>query len=102
MTEFFVEQALKEAIDLHQRNQLDDAKSIYTKIINHDKDNSDAYHLLSLIYLVENKWMMQEDILSMRLNYNQKFLFTTATMEIFYIKVIILNSQFKRKKEQLS
>ena len=28
MTEFFVEQALKEAIDLHQRNQLDDAKSI--------------------------------------------------------------------------
>ena len=54
MTEFFVEQAFKEAIDLHQRNQLDDAKSIYTKIITHDKDNSDAYHLLSLIYLVEN------------------------------------------------
>lgn len=54
MSKFFVDQALKEAIDLHQRNQLHDAKSIYTKIINHDKTNSDAYHLLSLIYLVEN------------------------------------------------
>ena len=102
MTEFFVEQALKEAIDLHQRNQLDDAKSIYTKIITHDKDNSDAYHLLSLIYLVENNLMTQEDILLMRLNCNQMFLFTIATMEIYYIKVIILNLQFKNIKEQLS
>ncbi len=55
MVEFLIDQALKEAIDLHNRNQLDDAKSLYQKIIEHDKDNSDAHHLLSLINLVEGK-----------------------------------------------
>ena len=55
MVEFLIDQALKEAIDLHNRNQLDDAKSLYNKIIEHDKDNSDAYHLLSLMNLVEGK-----------------------------------------------
>lgn len=55
MVEFLIDQALKEAIDLHNRNQLDDAKSLYQKIIQHDKGNSDAYHLLSLINLVEGK-----------------------------------------------
>ena len=55
MVEFFIDQALREAIDLHNRNQLDDAKSLYKKIIDHDKKNSDAYHLLSLINLVEGK-----------------------------------------------
>ena len=55
MSEFLIEQAMREAIDLQNRNQLDDAKSIYKKIIVHDKHNSDAYHLLSLIYLVEGK-----------------------------------------------
>ena len=49
MVELLIDQALREAIDLHNRNQLDDAKSLYNKIIEHDKDNSDAYHLLSLI-----------------------------------------------------
>ena len=47
MVEFLIDQAMKEAIDLHNRNQLDDAKSLYNKIIEHDEDNSDAYHLLS-------------------------------------------------------
>ena len=37
MVEFLIDQALKEAIDLHNRNQLDDAKSLYNKIIEHDK-----------------------------------------------------------------
>ena len=55
MVEFLIDQALREAIDLHNRNQLDDAKSMYNKIIEHDKKNSDAYHLLSLINLVEGK-----------------------------------------------
>ena len=55
MSEFLIEQAMREAIDLQNRNQLDDAKSIYKKIIAHDKNNSDAYHLISLIYLVEGK-----------------------------------------------
>ena len=55
MSEFLIEQAMREAIDLQNRNQLDDAKSIYKKIITHDKNNSDAYHLISLIYLVEGK-----------------------------------------------
>ena len=55
MVEFLIDQALREAIDLHNRNQLDDAKSLYNKIIEHDKKNSDAYHLLSLINLVEGK-----------------------------------------------
>ncbi len=53
MAEFLIDQALKEAIDLHTRNQFDEAKSIYNKIIQHDAKNSDAYHLLSLINLVE-------------------------------------------------
>ena len=53
MVEFLIDQALKEAIDLHNKNQFDDAKSIYKKIIQHDGNNSDAHHLLSLIYLVE-------------------------------------------------
>jgi tetratricopeptide (TPR) repeat protein len=55
MVEFLIDQAMKEAIDLQNRNQLDDAKSIYNKILVHDKNNSDAHHLLSLIYLVEGK-----------------------------------------------
>ena len=55
MSEFLIEQAMREAIDLQNRNQLDDAKSIYKKIITHDQNNSDAYHLISLIYLVEGK-----------------------------------------------
>ena len=55
MVEFLIDQALREAIDLHNRNQLDDAKSLYNKIIKHDKSNSDAYHLLSLINLVEGE-----------------------------------------------
>ncbi len=55
MVEFLIDQALREAIDLQNRNQLDDAKSLYNKIIEHDKKNSDAYHLLSLINLVEGK-----------------------------------------------
>ena len=55
MVEFLIDQALREAIDLHNRNQLDDAKSLYNKIIEHDENNSDAYHLLSLINLVEGK-----------------------------------------------
>ena len=55
MSEFLIDQAMREAIDLHNRNQLDDAKAIYKKIIVHDKNNSDAYHLISLIYLVEGK-----------------------------------------------
>ena len=42
-------------MDLQNRNQLDDAKTIYKKIIVHDKNNSDAHHLISLIYLVEGK-----------------------------------------------
>ena len=36
MAEFLIDQALKEAIDLHTRNQFDEAKSIYNKIIQHD------------------------------------------------------------------
>ena len=64
MTEFLIDQALKEAIDLHSRNQLDDAKSIYLKIINHDNKNSDAHHLLSLIYLVEGKLEDAKKVLS--------------------------------------
>tara|TARA_Y100000389_G_scaffold198316_1_gene234622 strand:+ start:1413 stop:2186 length:774 start_codon:yes stop_codon:yes gene_type:complete len=55
MSEFLIDQAMREAIDLQNRNQLDDAKAIYKKIIVHDKNNSDAYHLISLIYLVEGK-----------------------------------------------
>ena len=55
MSEFLIDQAMREAIDLQNRNQLDDAKAIYKKIITHDKNNSDAYHLISLIYLVEGK-----------------------------------------------
>ena len=54
MSEFLIDQAMREAIDLQNRKQLDDAKSIYKKIIAHDKNNSDAYHLISLIYLVED------------------------------------------------
>ena len=42
MVEFLVDQALREAIDLQNRNQLDEAKSIYKKIIDHDAKNSDA------------------------------------------------------------
>ena len=53
MVEFLIDQALREAIDLHNKNQYDEAKSIYQKIITHDNKNSDAYHLLSLINLVE-------------------------------------------------
>ena len=37
MVEFLIDQALREAIDLHNRNQLVDAKSLYNKIIEHDK-----------------------------------------------------------------
>ena len=55
MAEFFIDQAMREAIDLQSRNQFDEAKSIYNKIIEHDDKNSDAYHLLSLIDLVHNK-----------------------------------------------
>ena len=55
VSEFLIDQAMREAIDLQNRNQLDDAKAIYKKIIVHDKNNSDAHHLLSLIYLVEGK-----------------------------------------------
>tara|TARA_B100001113_G_scaffold352542_1_gene354254 strand:- start:13338 stop:14111 length:774 start_codon:yes stop_codon:yes gene_type:complete len=55
MTEFSIDQALREAIDLQSRNQFEEAKSIYKKIIKHDDKNSDAYHLLSLIELVHNK-----------------------------------------------
>ena len=55
MSEFLIDQAMREAINLQNRNQLDDAKAIYKKIITHDKNNSDAYHLISLIYLVEGK-----------------------------------------------
>tara|TARA_X000001036_G_scaffold369109_1_gene355059 strand:+ start:18 stop:782 length:765 start_codon:yes stop_codon:yes gene_type:complete len=55
MSEFLIGQAMREAIELQNRNQLDDAKSIYKKIILHDSNNSDAYHLISLIYLVEGK-----------------------------------------------
>ena len=55
MSEFLIDQAMREAIDLQNRNQLDDAKAIYQKIIVHDKNNSDAHHLISLIYLVEGK-----------------------------------------------
>ena len=55
MSEFLIDQAMREAIELQNRNQLDDAKAIYKKIIVHDKNNSDAYHLISLIYLVEGK-----------------------------------------------
>ena len=36
MVEFLIDQALREAIDLHNRNLLDDAKSLYIKIIEHD------------------------------------------------------------------
>ena len=53
MVEFLIDQVLREAIDLHNKNQYDEAKSIYQKIITHDDKNSDAYHLLSLINLVE-------------------------------------------------
>ena len=55
MSEFLIDQAMKEAIDLQTRNQLDDAKSIYKKVLKHDEKNSDAHHLLSLIYLIEGK-----------------------------------------------
>ena len=55
MSEFLIDQAMREAIELQNRNQLDDAKAIYKKIIVHDKNSSDAYHLISLIYLVEGK-----------------------------------------------
>tara|TARA_Y100000768_G_scaffold358561_1_gene314472 strand:+ start:9762 stop:10532 length:771 start_codon:yes stop_codon:yes gene_type:complete len=53
VVEFLIDQAMKEAIDLQSRNQFHEAKSIYKKIITHDDKNSDAYHLLSLIDLVE-------------------------------------------------
>ena len=55
MSEFLIDQAMKEAIELQSRNQFDEARSIYKKIIEHDDQHSDAYHLLSLIDLVHNK-----------------------------------------------
>ncbi len=53
MSEFFVKQAMMEAIDLQKRNQLDDAKAIYKKVVQQDSKNADAFHLLSLIDLVQ-------------------------------------------------
>ena len=91
MVEFLIDQALREAIDLHNRNQLDDAKSLYNKIIEHDKKNSDAYHLLSLINLVEGKpkariWRNQISIKSIQkeLDINYLLKLTSILQEMGY------------------
>ncbi|MBS82615.1 MAG: hypothetical protein CMD65_00585 [Gammaproteobacteria bacterium] len=53
MSKFIIKQAYAEAIDLQQRNQFDEAKQIYKKILSIDDTEANAHHLLSLIYLVE-------------------------------------------------
>lgn len=64
MSEFFIKQAMMEAIDLQKRNQLDDAKSIYKKVIQQDANNSDAFHLLSLIDLVQGDLVAAKENIS--------------------------------------
>ena len=56
MSKFIIKQAFAEAIDLHKKNQLDDAKQIYKKILSVDESDANANHLISLIYLVERNY----------------------------------------------
>ncbi|MBH44883.1 MAG: hypothetical protein CMD88_05445 [Gammaproteobacteria bacterium] len=53
MSKFIIKQAFAEAIDLQQRNQFDEAKQIYKKILSINDNEANAHHLISLIYLVE-------------------------------------------------
>ena len=41
---------LREAVQLHQNGELNQAKKLYRKIVNKDKKNSQAHYLLGLLY----------------------------------------------------
>ena len=55
MSDFIIRQAFAEALDLHKREQFDEAKQIYKKILSVEESNPNANHLISLIYMVEGK-----------------------------------------------
>jgi len=54
-TERSIKKWLARAIDLHQRDRTEDARSLYEKILNLQPDNSDALHLLGLINAKDGK-----------------------------------------------
>ena len=56
MSNFIIKQAFAEAMDLHKRNQFDEAKQIYKKILSVDSSEPNANHLISLIYTVEGDY----------------------------------------------
>ena len=56
MSNFIIRQAFAEAMDLHKRNQFDEAKQIYKKILSVDSSEPNANHLISLIYTVEGDY----------------------------------------------
>jgi len=56
MSNFIIRQAFAEAMDLHKRNQFDEAKKIYKKILSVDSSEPNANHLISLIYTVEGDY----------------------------------------------
>ena len=53
MSKFIIRQAFAEAMDLQKRNQFNDAKKIYKKILKTDSSEPNANHLISLIYMAE-------------------------------------------------
>jgi len=48
--ELTIAQALKLAVEKHNQGNLQEAKNIYEKILEKDKTNSDAWHLLGLVF----------------------------------------------------
>lgn len=61
MSNFIIRQAFAEAMDLHKRNQFDEAKQIYKKILSVDASEPNANHLISLIYTVQGDYKTAQE-----------------------------------------
>jgi tetratricopeptide (TPR) repeat protein len=63
---------LNEGLDLHKKMELDKARKIYQKIIQLDRNNSNAYHLIGVIGAQENKHDIAIQYIQKAIELNQK------------------------------
>jgi tetratricopeptide (TPR) repeat protein len=63
---------LKEAIKLHQANQLDQAEESYLQILKNNPNVSEAFQLLGTLYLQKNNLEKSEEYLLKYLKVNSK------------------------------
>jgi len=77
---------LKEALELHQNNNLDEAQEIYLKILENDPKNAEALDFLGLVFLAKGEFNKAEDYIKKAIDLNPNNYFCGNLAKVYFHK----------------